>query len=717
MLTKYTLTIGSTEYDIPDECLKNWDEISFSLKRTDYSGVMRSFSTSFEFVGEIKDMLWDLYLDDGFHAEAKVAVYTISNIHTWVKQFEEALDFSTLEVEDGVLRVNALDNTLAALIKAKKGQKYEYSVSSFFPNYVSVYITRMELKSYAFWRFPFSENTPGSNQDKSVCLHLVDSKSAVISKAYLEPFDESNGDDGLAENSFFILSHEYGASLSLEIKGTVRCWLDKDKYGEQRDGYTHSSEMQLWTLVESEQGTNTRTRLATLWNDDVSHITIEGTTYSQLYGGSLDIVEASASNLPTGSRVGMFAVVGNNNDPTSSAYWSDNHIYEWNGTSWVDKGIAGDYKQDRLIDFTYVLPESSPYPLVMRDTHIMLCLTGKMFIVKDQEDFYIKADWSDPVENAFGVAGIPPALLATRLVQSMAPNANATVTIDADSDGLIATTALVAGESLRQIGAAKIYTTFQEFCNFMECVFGYTYAIEGSNVHFMHRSAVFPETVSKEIDSFNEFNYAVNDNIIYTEVDVGFAKKDYSEIDGRYEKNFMNYYATGFDLTDKKYTLTTKYRADSYGIEFTARKSNSETTDDKADEDVFFVHYEVQQGANPRYEPDDNDDYNPSLCMERNAAYLAAMGNGDAVTFEMTSSDGDNSLTDVDVDAGDNLFTAGEIEFTTDDMEMPANVNALVQLDNNGYRYTGFIQEAECRYGKRNGVKYTLIVKEITELT
>ena len=715
MLTKYTLTIGSTEYDIPDECLKNWDEISFSLKRTDYSGVMRSFSTEFEFVGDIADTLWELYLEDGFQAEAKVAVYTITNVHTWAKQFEEALDFSTLEVEDGVLSINALDNTLAALIKAKKSQKYEYPVESFFFESFMVGIIRMELKSYAYWRFPYAENVPGTNQDKSVCLHFIDSKSAVISKAYLEPYDESNGDDGLPENSFFILSHEFGAKLSLEIKGTVRCWLDMDKYGEQRSYYPHSSDMQLWTLVESESDTNIRRNLATLWNDDVTRITIDGVSYSQLYGGSLDIVEGSASSLPAGTRVGQFAVIGTINDPTNSSYWSDNHIYEWNGTAWVDKGIAGNYKQDRLIDFTYVLPESTPYPLLLRDTHLMLCLTGNMHLdVNSQQDFYIKANWSDPVENSFSARGIPPAVLATRLVQSICPTA--TVTIDADDEGIIAETALIAGESLRQIGTAKIYSTFQQFCDWMECVFGYTYAIEGNCVHFMHRSAAFPAIVSKEIESLNEFNYSAVDNIIYATIEIGFAKKDYSEIDGRYEKNFMNYYETGFDLTDKKYALTSKYRADSYGIEFTARKSNNSSTDDKADEDVFFVHYTTPQGYGPRYEPDDNDVFNPELCMERNAAYLAAMGNGDEVTFSMTASDGDNQLTDVTVDEGDNLFTAGEIEFETDDMVMPSNLNALVQLDWQGYRYTGFIQEAECRYGKRNGVKYTLIVKEITEI-
>ena len=83
MLTKYILTIGSTEYEIPDECLKNWDEIAFSLKRTDYSGVMRSFSTEFVFVGEIKDILWQAYLADGFKASANVAVYTITDRHEW----------------------------------------------------------------------------------------------------------------------------------------------------------------------------------------------------------------------------------------------------------------------------------------------------------------------------------------------------------------------------------------------------------------------------------------------------------------------------------------------------------------------------------------------------------------------------------------------------------------------------------------------------------
>lgn len=98
MLTKNILTIGSTEHEIPDECLKNWDEIAFSLKRTDYSGVMRSYSTEFVFVGEVYDLLLAEYLDKGLLAEASVAVYTITDTHEWERQFSAPLDFSTIEV-------------------------------------------------------------------------------------------------------------------------------------------------------------------------------------------------------------------------------------------------------------------------------------------------------------------------------------------------------------------------------------------------------------------------------------------------------------------------------------------------------------------------------------------------------------------------------------------------------------------------------------------
>ena len=170
-------------------------------------------------------------------------------------------------------------------------------------------------------------------------------------------------------------------------------------------------------------------------------------------------------------------------------------------------------------------------------------------------------------------------------------------------------------------------------------------------------------------------------------------------------------------MTDKKLSLVSKYRADSYGVEFTARKSESETKDDKADEDVFFVRIVSDHSTGiTTYTPSNQKSFAPAVCVDNNKAYIAAVGNGKAVTLTMTSSDGNNALADIEIPSGTALFSAGVIEFTTDDMALPPDINALVQVDFGGYRYTGFIREAEARFGRLNGVEYKLIVKDITAL-
>ena len=113
MLTKYILTIGSRSYDVPDECLANWDDISFSLRRTDYSGVMRSYSTEFVFVGVIRERLLSEYYTNGFKSSASIAVHALTNTHGWEQLFEAPLDFSTIQDEDRKLTMNAIDNSLA----------------------------------------------------------------------------------------------------------------------------------------------------------------------------------------------------------------------------------------------------------------------------------------------------------------------------------------------------------------------------------------------------------------------------------------------------------------------------------------------------------------------------------------------------------------------------------------------------------------------------
>lgn len=700
MLTKYILTIGGIAHEVPDECLANWDDISFSLKRTDYSGVMRQFSTEFVFVGESLELLRDAYLSEGVLVDAQVAVYTINNDHTWSKRFEAPLDFSSVEIENGKLTINAIDNTLAALLRNKKGQKYEFPLSGFETS--EVLMKRITIYNMAKWALPGTQLTAGH-----VEVILDDDESVIISKEYIEP-KSSTG-----QRHFATIHESPSPTASVSMQGTVRCFLNPGYVASgNASAALYTPQMQLgWWNDED----NSFHLWSTLISADVTHRMEHGTNYYLWIGGtsranysSLNALIAAANNSsinPYGLQVGMFGVVGSYS-VSNPQYWTDNVLYEYRGNdNWVSKGAPGEYYQDRSFVNSSTLPNltTSDWPMLTL-THEMTLFQGKMTM-----------QWSDTVHNEIAVDVITPIQMLDALVGAVAPGATASIAVD--DDGLLEETYIVPAESLRRMPEAKTYSTFQQFADWMEAVFGYTFRIVGNEVQFVHRSEVFSDEVGKVITQVNGVKYSVNDDLLYTEVDAGYGKKSYGEIDGRLETNFTNYYETGYNVTDKRLSLISKYRADAYGIEFTIRKGEKEkekeTKDDATDEDVFFIRA-LDVDDELKYNINNNAAYSPASCVGNNAAFIAVMGNGADILLKMTSSDGNNELSDIII--GDPLFTIGELEFSTDDTEVAEDMNSLVQLDYKGFRYTGYIKQAEARYGRVDGMDYTLIVKSITRI-
>lgn len=703
MLTKYILTLDATVYEVPDECLANWDDISFSLSRSGYSGVTRSYSTQFVFVGIIRKRIWEYYLANGFNATGSIAVYIISNTHEWVKQFESPLDFSSIENEEGKLTINAIDNSLAARLKSMKGQKWQFPVENFEREQIN--IRRISFANFAKYNLPVRDNAAGN-----VNATFDEENSAVISTQYVEPCDEVAG--SAQDNNRFFAKINTAPSPSIRINwyGRVRKRLidvENNNIAELQLGYwvdDNDPHFQLWS---------------TLCNNDISKEFRYGSVRNRWIGGqrhanyaSLDTLKAAAASNDgiIGLYPGYFGVVGSNAYPNAS-YWTGNVVYMYQGNgNWISRGTPENYKEDLEMSASATLSELGT------DMYPMLRLTNSMTWF----NCTMEMTWNDEPGEPTIIGGISPLELLQRIVSSISEGA--TASIDADSNGVIAKTYIFAAEALRKLPEAKIYTTFQQFADWMETVFGYTYTIEGDNVRFLHRSEVFVGSSVKVIERVRDVKYSVNDSLIYTEVDAGYSKKEYGEIDGRLETNFTNYYSTGYHSTDKKLSLISKYRADGYGIEFTLRKGekDNETTDNRADEDVFFVCANMvsdgQGGQELSYALQFNSAYAPYVCAYKNAAFIAAMGNGKAVTLTMTSSDGNNVLSNIPIPAGTALFTAGELEFTTDDMREPAVLDGLIQLDYDGYRYTGFIGEVKARFGRENGYEYKLIVKEITAL-
>lgn len=78
----------------------------------------------------------------------------------------------------------------------------------------------------------------------------------------------------------------------------------------------------------------------------------------------------------------------------------------------------------------------------------------------------------------------------------------------------------------------------------------------------------------------------------YKSIEIGFEKGgEYEEAMGLDEYNIRNSYTTCIHRVDNKYTKLSKYRADSYGIEFARRKpfADYSTEDTNYDQDIFLI--------------------------------------------------------------------------------------------------------------------------------
>lgn len=128
---KCELSINSQTYDVTND-LKNWDDFALAQKRSSYDGVMRTFSTQFEFVKKAYNLLKNEYYTKYLNAEATVVFSLRNNSWEYDEIFRCALDFSTYSEDGLTISINAIDNTLAAIIKAKKSIQYEYPISDIY---------------------------------------------------------------------------------------------------------------------------------------------------------------------------------------------------------------------------------------------------------------------------------------------------------------------------------------------------------------------------------------------------------------------------------------------------------------------------------------------------------------------------------------------------------------------------------------------------------
>lgn len=665
MYFRCQILINGISYEATDD-LKNWDDFELAYKRASYDGVVRSFSTKFEFVNRSYSLLKEEFSKNYLSSNAGIAFYRRNNSWNWDKVFQCALDFSSYSDDGYTISINAIDDTLAAIIKAKRNIQYEYLVSELGPKslyydglksqYEAKYIsggTTVENDADLQYVQYYGVLIPDSKQESvtvSLPVYVLDNSELPKLNSPLVFTDEPFVTDG---------SFQTFAEALSDIKVTVNLSFSFYIIGDNQQGTAYGD--------------------VVLYVKKANGELVQQGIWRHIAGNMPTIVSSQKDiDLYTGDFIGMSLVLSNSAKPITMTWTT------------------------YLRGFSLSVNFQSRINPVNIDVLLLTTVAEKLL-----ESMTDSSDYSVEINNY-----VPGGITRSRLSSCF----------------------IMPAESARNLPNAKLYTSYKKFCEFMESEFGYVSVIEGNKVTFAHRYALFDDYVVKDLsDQINDYEYSVNSSLIYTSVKVGYDKQDYDSINGRDEFRFTNEFSTGLKLTDNTLSLISPYRADAYGIEFLVQKRGEDTTDNDSDNDVFIVGCKFATSAGKGdllldrpyntsqlsglISPDTmfNIEYSPRFMLEENKQYIGSCTN----MLKFTYSDGNSDVSIDGVKETDDflienrLFTVGEVDVETSEVDIPSNLSGLISFDHNGETVSGYIKEVKINIGKTESIKYSLIVKEI----
>ncbi len=272
---------------------------------------------------------------------------------------------------------------------------------------------------------------------------------------------------------------------------------------------------------------------------------------------------------------------------------------------------------------------------------------------------------------------------------------------------------LAASESIRGITDEKLYTSYDDFLSWMNSL-GYEEHIISNSIVLRKRGRGFrPDLIAIELwqNECGDLVEAVDEDFLYSGLKIGYKKKDIENINGRFEFNGEINYSTDISINEKILELISPYRADCFGIEFLAQERGKDTTDDKADKDVFLVnvksgaeYYETLRENQYAGNYSNNTIFNGSLNPARLVLYNLDLIGIACRELKFTGSDSNSEIiidgkalnSGYNVPAGAGLFDPITYDIASSNIvKFPEGeyINGLVRFNYKGKMYEGFIKE------------------------
>lgn len=657
MYYRCELLIGGMTYDATNE-LVNWDDVEMSFKRGDYDGVVRSFSTKFEFANGAYSLLLKEYLSNYLNSSATLVFYTRNNSWLLNEKFRCALDYSTFSYNDTTCEINAVDNSIASLIKAKKGTQYEYPVKEIKESQPLDY-DRLLMNSDIKWSIPSDAEEPNvshvmtayPNAYYTIPFYML-GQPEIATKDIVEVFDTAENRFESTESLFgeYLFKNISDRDLTIRIKVKFSIFITY-----QRPGVSFPIYIRLSSYNENSKELKIYYQSATIQTFNTYTVDIdENLTISP--GEMINFNIALAKSDPIYQ-----------NFPVNFKF---NSLDTPLNISFSERGKS--VKIDCI----------SPKVLLNR---LLRSITDKNNVT---------GEIATGVDERLDMAMIVPAESIRGL-----PNAKIYTSYTKFANWMSTEFGFVPVIGDEKVTFVHRDTLFQdtEIKDLQDSTSDLEYNVNAGLVY----SGVKVGYDKQDYDSVNgrdEFRFT-------NEYTTGITLTDnVLELVSPYRAD-----AYGMEfLAEKRGEDTTDSDSDN-DIFFVGASLDGEKY--KLVRDGYTISGVISPSTMF------NAMYSQRFMIEANARYIGAFANA----LEFTSSDGNSDVTINGVSErssivlGNKLFTVGELSVKTGDLEIPSDLTGYIRVEKNGHIYKGYVKSASYNYGRPEAVKYSLIVKDIVK--
>ncbi|MBF7090450.1 hypothetical protein IUY40_02680 [Flavobacterium sp. ALJ2] len=533
-----------------------------------YDGIVAKFSNSLKFIGDAKDYILFIYDIDGIMGDIEL-IRNEKHPHTdiWTLTYSGFLDLSTLSQENNQVLVKFNSGGLEQELKARDSESVEVDrLTTFNDTRISELKTvEVELEGRRIFlqtklatkasdnSVKLSNSTKGNTRGSTIAIPLSlvnkshESAQAPLNGALAGDNSWERSGRGTVSNLFFAISDEdrdLRVNIKLEFKVSF-------------DSYDDVNFFRFWARLGKYTGKNDLNfkENYTLFTSD-NYEALNGNTFKASFYQTIRLLEGESLAL-------VF----------DQCYDGKNGKKSHLDIRLLDITCTVDVEEDSSAN-TSITKAVLAHELADRLVSIATNREGAFY-----SDYFGRKDLGYPVDGKGAFIGFTHGFWVRRFDKIPLPQEE-TTTQDKVSNLF-----------------KPITTSFNDFTTSTGAVLNIGIGIEtiGNKeiVRIEDKSYFYNRNVTIRLpNQVKNVKRTIAVDKYYSALDIGYEKGgDYEEAFGLDEFNVKSNFSTVISRLKNVYTQISKYRADSYGMEFARRKpiTLNDTEDTSYDEDVFFL--------------------------------------------------------------------------------------------------------------------------------